>query len=234
MSPTCRSACSAPTASSAPALPIALGSALGASDCARPARSRPCSSATARWPKACCTNASTWRRSGSCRSCSSARTTAGPNSRRPRGSSRSKPEELAGAFEIACRARRRQRCRGRARGGRSSAIEAARAGGGPRILECSTTRVRGHFEGDPQKYRDPGESTRSGARTRSRAPRMRLRALGVPDGEIAAIDEAARRRSRRGGRPRGRARHRAEPPRRLWPMSITKASRTLTPAEAAA
>lgn len=30
-----------------------------------------------------------------------------------------------------------------------------RRGGGPRLLECRTHRVRGHFEGDPQKYRDP-------------------------------------------------------------------------------
>jgi pyruvate dehydrogenase E1 component alpha subunit len=29
-----------------------------------------------------------------------------------------------------------------------------REGGGPRLLECRTYRVRGHFEGDPQKYRD--------------------------------------------------------------------------------
>ena len=28
---------------------------------------------------------------------------------------------------------------------------------GPRILECMTTRVRGHFEGDAQKYRDGDE-----------------------------------------------------------------------------
>ena len=30
-------------------------------------------------------------------------------------------------------------------------------GGGPRVLECKTHRVRGHFEGDPQKYRDADE-----------------------------------------------------------------------------
>jgi hypothetical protein len=32
-----------------------------------------------------------------------------------------------------------------------------RDSGGPRLIECKTTRVRGHFEGDPQKYRDPAE-----------------------------------------------------------------------------
>ncbi|MCP1337244.1 thiamine pyrophosphate-dependent dehydrogenase E1 component subunit alpha [Futiania mangrovi] len=32
-----------------------------------------------------------------------------------------------------------------------------RKGGGPRLLECKTTRVHGHFEGDPQRYRNPDE-----------------------------------------------------------------------------
>jgi pyruvate dehydrogenase E1 component alpha subunit len=32
-----------------------------------------------------------------------------------------------------------------------------RSGGGPRLLECRTTRWRGHFEGDPQKYRTAEE-----------------------------------------------------------------------------
>jgi acetoin:2,6-dichlorophenolindophenol oxidoreductase subunit alpha len=33
-------------------------------------------------------------------------------------------------------------------------VAAIRKGKGPRVLECITRRVRGHFEGDPQKYRD--------------------------------------------------------------------------------
>lgn len=37
----------------------------------------------------------------------------------------------------------------------------ARAGG-PRVLECKTHRVRGHFEGDPQKYR-PADEAEAGA-----------------------------------------------------------------------
>ncbi len=32
-----------------------------------------------------------------------------------------------------------------------------RAGEGPYLLECRTKRVRGHFEGDPQKYREAGD-----------------------------------------------------------------------------
>lgn len=35
----------------------------------------------------------------------------------------------------------------------SSAVDRARRGDGPSLLEMETTRWRGHFEGDPQKYR---------------------------------------------------------------------------------
>jgi acetoin:2,6-dichlorophenolindophenol oxidoreductase subunit alpha len=34
-------------------------------------------------------------------------------------------------------------------------LERARAGKGPYLLECLTFRRRGHYEGDPEKYRDP-------------------------------------------------------------------------------
>lgn len=37
------------------------------------------------------------------------------------------------------------------------AVAAIRGGRGPRVLECMTHRVRGHFEGDPQKYRSADE-----------------------------------------------------------------------------
>jgi len=37
------------------------------------------------------------------------------------------------------------------------AIGRARAGGGPSLLECKVNRYFGHFEGDQQKYRPPGE-----------------------------------------------------------------------------
>ncbi len=33
-------------------------------------------------------------------------------------------------------------------------VEAARSGGGPFLLECLTHRLRGHYEGDPQQYRE--------------------------------------------------------------------------------
>jgi len=37
----------------------------------------------------------------------------------------------------------------------ASFLEHARAGKGPYLLECLTFRRRGHYEGDPEKYRDP-------------------------------------------------------------------------------
>ena len=36
-------------------------------------------------------------------------------------------------------------------------IRRAREGGGPALLECKTDRFYGHFEGDAQTYRAPGE-----------------------------------------------------------------------------
>ena len=37
------------------------------------------------------------------------------------------------------------------------AIERARAAGGPSLVECLTYRLRGHYEGDPNKYRELSE-----------------------------------------------------------------------------
>ena len=34
-------------------------------------------------------------------------------------------------------------------------VDGIRAGGGPAVLDCTTYRWRGHFEGDQTKYRDP-------------------------------------------------------------------------------
>ncbi len=39
----------------------------------------------------------------------------------------------------------------------TSAAERARAGNGPTMIEAKTYRYRGHYEGDPQVYRKPGE-----------------------------------------------------------------------------
>jgi TPP-dependent pyruvate/acetoin dehydrogenase alpha subunit len=75
-----------------------------------------------------------------------------------------------------------------------AAVETIRAGGGPVLIECATTRVRGHFEGDPQKYRDAGEFEDIGRKDPIKRAGEALRAMGVADADIAAADEAARRR----------------------------------------
>jgi pyruvate dehydrogenase E1 component alpha subunit len=55
------------------------------------------------------------------------------------------------------------------------AIERARGGGGPALLEAKTCRIRGHFEGDPELYRDDQE--RREAAERDPLPRLRERLL---------------------------------------------------------
>jgi len=62
-----------------------------------------------------------------------------------------------------------------------------REGKGPYVLECITTRVRGHFEGDSQKYRDAGELESVHEHDPLTAARAQLLALGV---DTNAIDLA--------------------------------------------
>ena len=57
-----------------------------------------------------------------------------------------------------------------------------RAEGGPHILECHTTRVRGHYEGDKQDYRPDGEADEMLARDPLVIARRRLAEFGVPLG----------------------------------------------------
>ena len=68
-----------------------------------------------------------------------------------------------------------------------SAIEAVRAGGGPRLVECKTTRVRGHFEGDPREIprcrrirRDRARRIRSSAPPTSRCAPWACRTARSP------------------------------------------------------
>ncbi len=60
-------------------------------------------------------------------------------------------------------------------------------GEGPRILECMTTRVRGHFEGDAQKYRDADELAALSARDPLRIAAGHLTELGFDEAALAAI-----------------------------------------------
>lgn len=63
-----------------------------------------------------------------------------------------------------------------------------RAGQGPVVLECVTHRVRGHFEGDAQKYRDADEINGLDAHDPLGRARLALQAAGTPEAELDAID----------------------------------------------
>ena len=60
-----------------------------------------------------------------------------------------------------------------------------RAGAGPVLLEAETYRWHGHYEGDPERYRDPGEL----ADWKTRDPLARL-AGRLDPGRVAGIDRA--------------------------------------------
>jgi pyruvate dehydrogenase E1 component alpha subunit len=68
----------------------------------------------------------------------------------------------------------------------------ARAGRGPFLLECLTHRLRGHYEGDPERYREAFAD----AEWQQKDPLARLRAHGVEKGwfgesELAAVESEA-------------------------------------------
>lgn len=67
-------------------------------------------------------------------------------------------------------------------------VAALREGGSPTIIEAATYRWHGHYEGDPQRYRTPEEVRAWEANDPLRAQADRLRALGVGDDEIKALE----------------------------------------------
>ncbi len=73
----------------------------------------------------------------------------------------------------------------------------ARRGSGPMLLECLTHRLRGHYEGDPQRYRQ----ALAAEEWQELDPILRLQRRGVAEGWL---DEDAPTRPRAGGARRGR------------------------------
>jgi acetoin:2,6-dichlorophenolindophenol oxidoreductase subunit alpha len=73
----------------------------------------------------------------------------------------------------------------------SEAVDRARSGGGPTLLEMKTYRFHGHFEGDPDRYRDNAE--RDALLEFDPIPplRARLSAAGVAVDELDREIEAA-------------------------------------------
>ncbi len=63
----------------------------------------------------------------------------------------------------------------------------ARAGRGPQVIECLTHRVRGHFEGDQQKYRDSEDIKRATLSDPIIRMEKHLEEMGVSKAEITSI-----------------------------------------------
>src|SRR5690606_29563152 len=72
-----------------------------------------------------------------------------------------------------------------------------REGRGPFVLECITDRVRGHYEGDPQKYRDPAELQALAAKDPLQRMRGALEAAGVPESRRVQAEAEVKERVER-------------------------------------
>ena len=73
----------------------------------------------------------------------------------------------------------------------SEAVERARAGDGPTLLECETYRWHGHFEGDPQAYRTSEEAQQWRARDPLLQCRAELERAGVSATSLDELVHAA-------------------------------------------
>jgi 2-oxoisovalerate dehydrogenase E1 component len=69
-------------------------------------------------------------------------------------------------------------------------VASRRAGGGPAIVEATTYRWHGHYEGDPQRYRTPDELTAWQARDPLLVHAARLRAAGIGDDAVRALESS--------------------------------------------
>ena len=73
------------------------------------------------------------------------------------------------------------------------AVERARSGGGPTLLECQTYRHYGHSKSDPAKYRPPEEVEQWRARDPLPLARARLLEEGLGEEAVGAVEDDARR-----------------------------------------
>jgi len=69
-----------------------------------------------------------------------------------------------------------------------TAVERARSGDGPTLIEAKTYRYKGHSRGDPGKYRDPHELSRWQARDPIPSFREKLLSQGIEEKVLAEID----------------------------------------------
>jgi TPP-dependent pyruvate/acetoin dehydrogenase alpha subunit len=74
-----------------------------------------------------------------------------------------------------------------------TAVEHARTGKGPAFVECLTHRLRGHYEGDPAKYRELSQLAEWKAKDPiARFTRELKRKKAISDREVEAIEDEAR------------------------------------------
>jgi pyruvate dehydrogenase E1 component alpha subunit len=71
------------------------------------------------------------------------------------------------------------------------AVDRARGGGGPAFIEAKVVRWQGHYEGDPQGYRDRAEV----ADGRARDPIQRLRSKLASEGSLTSEQFAETQRA---------------------------------------
>jgi pyruvate dehydrogenase E1 component alpha subunit len=74
----------------------------------------------------------------------------------------------------------------------SGMVEVLRRGEGPALLEARTRRWRGHFEGDPQRYRDPAEAAEAAAHDPLARARPALLAAGATEAALQALEAETR------------------------------------------
>jgi acetoin:2,6-dichlorophenolindophenol oxidoreductase subunit alpha len=74
----------------------------------------------------------------------------------------------------------------------TEAVDRARDGGGPMLLECQTYRHYGHSKSDPAKYRPEGELERWKERDPLTLARQRLLDEGVEAEAVDAVEEGTR------------------------------------------
>jgi pyruvate dehydrogenase E1 component alpha subunit len=72
----------------------------------------------------------------------------------------------------------------------TEAVDRARSGGGPTLLECQTYRHYGHSKSDPAKYRPEGELEKWKERDPLTIARQRLLDEGLEDEAIDAVEES--------------------------------------------
>jgi pyruvate dehydrogenase E1 component alpha subunit len=76
----------------------------------------------------------------------------------------------------------------------AKAVQKCRAGKGPAFIECLTQRMRGHYEGDPAKYRELSQLAEWKKKDPiARIARMLKSKKWITDKDLAAIENEARR-----------------------------------------